>query len=245
VIPINEDLRRRAEALTRMWGGNWNDETHKGRNASCPIHGCCDAVSITPKAGIGLALICNGCRAGDRGDDSLLTAARMAGIDCGPGNGKRPAGHRLWPASSDSITGLRRAERRVLKYCASQTSTGEWFEVSQREIVKNCGGSKRDAIPFLERLADRDLIRIRSNGYAAKRRTQIEFRVDPVDLFKRLVDDVNDGSENGVTPSENGVTMERTLKMVSPPLENGVTMERPPVRIREGTSELALSNEGA
>jgi hypothetical protein len=92
VITINEDLRRRAEALTRMWGGSWNDKTHKGRNASCPINGCYDAVSITPSLRKGLLLICNGCRAGDKGDPSLITAARMSGIDCGPGNGRSHRG---------------------------------------------------------------------------------------------------------------------------------------------------------
>jgi hypothetical protein len=118
VIPINEDLRRRAEALTRMWGGNWNGKTHNGRYAACSICGCY-SVAITPKAGKGVLLICNEieCRAGkQQGDDRLITAARMDGIDCGPGNGKRPGGHRLLPASSDSITGLKRAERRILKY---------------------------------------------------------------------------------------------------------------------------------
>lgn len=233
---INEDLRRRAEALTRMWGGVWDDKKQHGRKANCPINGCCDSLSITPKAGIGLALICNGCRAGDRGDDSLLTAARMAGIDCGPGNGKRAAGHRLWPAPSDSITGLKRAERRVLKFIAAQTSTEEWFEVSKRTIASACRVSERDWVMYLGRLADRSLIRIRSNEYAAKRRTQIAFLVEPVDLCIRLIDAVNIAPENEPTPPENEPTMERLQKMNPPPLENEPTMERLDVRIRSNTS---------
>jgi hypothetical protein len=243
VIPINEDLRRRAEALTRAWHGDWNDETHRGRNAGCPMCGIC-AVSVTPKSGKGILLICNDCHAGDRGDDRLITAARMAGIDCSPGYGRKSSsGGRIWPATSDSITGLKKAERRVLKFVAAQTSTGEWFEVSQREIKAACRVSTRDSVPFLERLAERGLLRIRSNNYAAKRRTQIAFLVDPIDLSKRLVesenettterlvDAVNSALENEVTPSENEVTMECALKMKSPPWENEVTVERPDVRI--------------
>jgi hypothetical protein len=131
---------------------------------------------------------------------------------------------------------MKPAERRVLKFIAGKTSTGEWLAISQREIAKNCGGSKRDSIPFLERLAARGLIRIRSNNYACKRRTQIAFRVDPMDLSRRLVISVSDDEGNGVTPSENGVTMEHAEKMVSPPLQNGVTMERLHVRIRESSA---------
>jgi hypothetical protein len=212
----NTDLRQRAEALTRQWGGNWNEATHKGRDAVCQICGCY-SVAITPKAGKGVLLICNEieCRAGkERGDDRLITAARMDGFDCGPGNGSKSHWRGIHPAPSEALVGMKPAERRVLKYCASQTSTGEPFEVTQREIAKNCGGSKRDAIPYLERLKARGLIRIRSNKYAAKRPTQIAFLFDPVDLSRRLVD-----------PPENGVT----------PSENGVTMERPLVRIREST----------
>jgi hypothetical protein len=92
-------------------------------------------------------------------------------------------------------------------------------------------------IPLLKRLADRGLLRIRSNKYACKRRTQIAFLVDPADLSKRLVDNPNVARKNGITPSENGITMERAAKMVSPPSQNGITMEQPLVRIREGTSE--------
>jgi len=234
-VAINEDLRRRAETLTRLWDGIWDHEKQHGRKATCPINGCGEALSITPKAGIGLALICNGCRAGDRGDDSLLTAARMEGIDCGPGNGKRPEGHRVWPAPSDSITGLKRAERRVLKYAAAQTSTGAWFDLPRRTTVAACHISDRDFIKLLERLEARGLIRVRSNEYALKRPTRIEFKVDPVDLARRLFDGVNIAPENGTTPSENGTAMERTSKMVPPPLENGTTMERLPLRIRDNT----------
>jgi hypothetical protein len=236
VIPINEDLRRRAEALTRMWGGVWNEATHKGRNAACPINGCGDAVSITPKAGKGILLVCNGngCRAGlAYGDDSLITAARMAGIDCGPGNGRKPSGHRLWPASSDSITGLKRAERRVLKFVAAQTSTEDWFEVSKRTIASACRVSERDSVMYLGRLAARGLIRIRSNNYACKRCTQISFLVEPVDLCRRLVDAVNSVPENEPTPSENEPTMQHLQKMNPPPCQNEPTMKHPHVRIRE------------
>jgi hypothetical protein len=228
--PHNE-AGQRARALTLAWGGEWNEETHRGRKATCPECGVFD-VSITPKAGKGVLLICNACHAGARGDSSLVLAATLAGFECGPGNGTKPNRYRLYPAKAEALAGMKRAERRVLKYCASQTATGEWFEVSQREIAKNCGGSKRDAIPYLERLKARGLIRIKSNGYAAKRRTQIAFLVEPVDLSRRLID----SPENGVTPLENGVTMERAEKMVSPLTQNGVTMERPLVRIRESSA---------
>jgi hypothetical protein len=129
---------------------------------------------------------------------------------------------------------MKRAERRVLKYCVGQTATGEWFEISQREIVPACRISCRDMIPLLERLKARGLLRLKSNNYAAKRRTQIAFLVEPVDLSRRLIDP----PENGITPSENGITMERDEEMVSPPIENGITMERPLVRIRENTCSI-------
>jgi hypothetical protein len=187
------------------------------------------------KGGKGVLLICNECRAGDRGDDSLITAARMAGFDCGPGNGKKSKGHRLFPAPSDALVGMKRAERRVLKYCASQTSTGEWLGLSRRTTVPACRISDRDFIPLLERLKARGLIQIKSNKYAAKRPTEIAFLVDPADLSRRLVDDANTARKNGTTPSENGTTMERTLKMVPPPSENGTTMEQLLVRIRESS----------
>jgi hypothetical protein len=127
---------------------------------------------------------------------------------------------------------MKPAEKRVLKFIASLTAAETWFYVSQREIVPACRVSCRDMIPLLKRLAARGLIRIKSNKYACKRRTQIEFRVDRGDLCRRLVDGLNIAPENGITPSENGITMERTLKMVSPPVKNGITMERPLVRIR-------------
>jgi hypothetical protein len=230
---FTEDVRRRAETITRAWGGDWDNEKSRGRNAACQICGCC-AVAVTPGRK-GVLLVCNEgtCRAGlGHGDDRLITAARMDGFDCGPGNGRRPAGHKLLPASSDSITGLKRAERRVLKFAAAQTSTGAPFDLARRQVVPACRISDRDFIPLLERLKARGLIRIRSNKYAAKRPTQIAFLVDPVDLSRRLIDP----PENGTTPSENGTTVERTSKMVPPPLENGTTMERPDVRTREYTS---------
>jgi hypothetical protein len=144
-----------------------------------------------------------------------------------------PHRHRLYPAKAEALNGMKRAERRVLKFIASQTATGEWFEISRREIVAACHISDRDALPLLERLKERGLIRIKSNNYAAKRRTQIAFLVEPVDLVRKLFD----AEKNGTTPSQNGTTMERTQKMVPPPIENGTTMERPLVRIRESKSE--------
>jgi DNA-binding MarR family transcriptional regulator len=233
---INEDVRQRGRTLTLAWGGEWNEETHKGRKSACPECGVFD-VSITPKAGKGVLLICNACSAGARGNNRLVLAAARSGFECGAGNGTKPHRHMLYPAKDEALTGMKRAERRVLKYCASQTSTGEWFELSRREIVAACHISDRDAIPVLKRLEARGLIRVKSNKYACKRRTQIAFRVDPVDLVRRLVDVVKDAQENGTTPSENGTTIERDEKMVPPTPENGTTMERPYVRIREGTSE--------
>jgi hypothetical protein len=231
---INEDVRQRARALTLAWEGEWNEETHKGRKAICPECGVLD-LSITPKTRV--LLICNACHAGGGGDNSLVIAAKRAGFECGAGNGTKPARHRLYPANAEAITGMKRAETRVLKYCASQTSTGEWFEISQREIVPACRMSCRDMIPLLKRLAARGLLRVKSNKYACKRRTQIAFLLDPANLFRRLVISVNNGEKNGITLSENGITMERDQKMVSPPAQNGITMERPDVRMRESKSE--------
>jgi hypothetical protein len=249
VTTPNDGVGQRARALTLAWGGEWNEDTHKGRSAVCPECGVYE-IAITPKPGKGVLLICNACGAGGRGDNRLVIAAARAGFECGAGNVKTGR-HRLWPASAEALAGMKRAERRVLKYCASQTSTGGWFELSRRTIVASCRISDRDAIPLLKRLADRGLLRIKSNNYAAKRRTQIAFRVDAVDLFRRL--DAENGvtmerdetpSENGTTPSENGTTMEHDQKMVPPPLENGTTRERPFVRIRGGNPEKGAATIG-
>jgi hypothetical protein len=58
VTTRNEEPGTRARALTLAWGGEWNEETHKGRKAACPECGVFD-VSITPKASV--LLICNAC----------------------------------------------------------------------------------------------------------------------------------------------------------------------------------------
>jgi len=160
------------------------------------------AVSAKPK---GVVMCCNECSAGKlRGDNVLLDAAVKAGFECGPGPIKRRGVPKLFPASEAALAGLKKAERRVLAFCAKQTTTREWFESSRRSIVETCHVSARDVIPLLNRLAERVLIRIRSNNYKAKRRTQIAFVVDPVDLVKRLWT----ASENGTTPCQNGTTME-------------------------------------
>jgi hypothetical protein len=237
--PVTNEARQRAKTLTLAWQGIWNDATQKGRKAACPECGVFD-VSITPKADRVL-LICNACEAGKRGDNTLVVHAARDGVECGSGADAGP--HRLWPASSVALDGMKRAERRVLTFVAAQTVNGDWLEVSQREIAIACRTSKRDPIPLLQRLADRGLLRVRSNNYAAKRRTQVAFMVDPADLCRRLTgngvtmeqaadDDESSASENGVTPSENGVTLEHSEKMVSPPSQSGVTMERASVRIR-------------
>jgi hypothetical protein len=233
VTTAQHQAEPRARGLTAEWGGEWNDATGRARNAACPACGEY-AVSITPK-GSKLFLICNGCRAGAKGDNRLVDAARMAGYDCGPGNGRRYGG--LLPASAQAIVGLKKAERRVLKFVAAQTSTAAWFEVSQRKLVAECGGSKRDAIPILERLAERGLLRIMSNKHAAKRPTQVAFSVDPVDLCVRLAD--RQPAEEPESPS--GEMVSPPKKMVSPwinfqngvtPPENGVTMDRRPYVVR-------------
>jgi hypothetical protein len=195
--------KERAKALTLGQGGNWNEGKGTGRNAGCFVCGVYDmAVSAKPK---GVVMCCNACGAGKR-DGLLLEGAIKAGFECGPAPARRtrPDLSKLLPASEAALAGLKKAEKRVLAFCAGKTSTRDWVEVSQRAIVEACGGSKRDAIPLLGRLAERVLIRIRSNNYKAKRRTQVAFVVDPVDLVRRLWTP----SENGVTPCQNGVTME-------------------------------------
>jgi len=181
VSPVTNE---RAKALTLGQGGNWNERKGAGRNAGCFACGVYDmAVSAKPK---GVVMCCNACGAGKR-DSLLLEGAIKAGFECGPGPDRRqgrPAP--LMPASEASLAGLKPAERRVLAFCAQKAKARDWLEVSQREIVTECGGSKRDAIPLLNRLADRGLIRVRSNGYKAKRRTQIAFVVDPLDLGRRF-----------------------------------------------------------
>ena len=181
----------------------------------------------------GVVMCCNACGAGKR-DALLLEGAIKAGFECGPGpvQRRRPDLSKLLPASEAALAELKRAEKRVLAFCAKQTASREWFEVSQREIVAECGGSKRDAIPLLNRLAERGLIRVRSNAYKAKRRTQIAFVVDPADLVRRF----------GTAETPPPKMVSPRPKMVSPwngaekwchPLKNGVTMERRHVRIRE------------
>jgi hypothetical protein len=123
VTATHNEAGQRAQALTLAWRGEWNEETHKGRNATCPECGVFD-VSITPKNGRVL-LICNACKAGDRGDSSLVLAATLAGFECGAGNRTLPHRHRLYPAKVEALAGMKRAERRVLKFIASQTATGE------------------------------------------------------------------------------------------------------------------------
>jgi hypothetical protein len=143
-------------------------------------------MAVTPKPK-GVMMCCNSCGAGLR-DSYLLEAAIKTGLDCGPGPSHRRRGDfaKLPTASEGAIAGLKRAEKRVLAFCVKETMTRDWFPVSQRQIVAECGGSKRDAIPILDRLAERGLIRVRSNNYKAKRTTQIAFLVDPVDLVRRF-----------------------------------------------------------
>jgi hypothetical protein len=144
-------------------------------------------------------MCCNGCGAGKRkGASRLLDAAAAAGFERGPGPSHRRRGDfaKLPAASEASIAGLKRAERRVLAFCSTKTMTRDWVEVSRRSIVGTCNVSARDVIPLLNRLAERGLLRVRSNNYAAKRRTQIGFLVDPRDLVMRLWT----APENGTTP---------------------------------------------
>ncbi len=177
--------RERAKALTLARGGDWNDDRRTGRNAGCFVCGAyAMAVTAKPK---GVVMCCNECGAGKaRGDNALLDAAVVAGFERGRGPTRRRGNPSMLPKAPDaSLVGLKRAERRVLTFCAGQTATRQWFEISQRAIVAECGGSKRDAIPLLGRLAERGLIRVRSNNYTLRRRTQVAFLVDPVDLVGR------------------------------------------------------------
>lgn len=195
--------KERAKALTLGQGGNWNEGKGTGRNAGCFACGVY-AMSITAKPK-GVVMCCNDCGAGKlKGDNVLLDAAVKAGFECGPGPIKRRGVPKLFPASEAALAGLKKAEKRVLAFCAGKTATRDWFEASQRAIVEACGGSKRDAIPLLNRLAERGLIRVQSNRFKAKRRTKIGFLVDPVGLVQRLWT----ASENGVTRRQNGVTVE-------------------------------------
>jgi hypothetical protein len=186
---VPPETKARAKKLTLAWGGRWKEDKACGRNAFCPIPDCgCFEVAITPKRA-GVLMCCNGCGAGKRkGDSRLLDAAAAAGFECGPGvdRRRRPDLSKLQPASESALAGLKPAEKRVLAFCAKQTRTRDWVEVSQGEIVGTCSVSCRDAIPLLDRLAARGLIRVRSNEYKLKRRTQIGFLVDPADLVRRF-----------------------------------------------------------
>lgn len=180
---IAPDTKDHAKALTLARGGDWNAETNKGRNAGCFACGGYQ-MAVTPK-NKGVLLACNDCHAERTGE--LFEAAVAAGFECGPGSDRRRRGNAKLPAASDtSVAELKPAEKRVLAFCAKETSTRDWFEVSRRSIVGTCNVSARDAIPLLGRLAKRGLLRVRSNNYAAKRRTQIGFLVDPVDLVRRF-----------------------------------------------------------
>src|SRR5271157_6544316 len=153
---ISPLTRERAWTLTAGQGGSWNEEKGTGRGAVCFVCGVFDmAVTAKPK---GVVMCCNSCGAGKewQGDSRLLDAAVKAGFDCGPGPARR-RGMRggLGAAAESQLAGIKRAEKRVLAFCAKQTATRDWFEVSQRAIVKEGGGSKRDAIPLLNRLAER------------------------------------------------------------------------------------------
>jgi hypothetical protein len=177
--------KERAKTLTIAREGNWNEERAAGRSAKCFV---CDEpdMAVTPKPK-GVVMCCNACGAGRR-DNLLLEGAIKAGFDCGPGPSHRRRGDfaKLHPASEASLAGLKPAENRVLAFCAGKTSKRDYFEVPGRSIVGECHVSWRDMTPLLKRLADRGLLRVRSNDYAAKRPTQIAFLVDPVDLVKRL-----------------------------------------------------------
>jgi hypothetical protein len=233
----------RARSLTLAWNGDWNKDTQKGRNAACPVCGVF-AVSIPPKASKVL-LVCNECKAGKNRDNRLVIAAALAGIDCGSGGDKTSRG-KLWPAPDEAIAGLKKAEKRVLRFAVAQTSTGAWFGISKRTIAAACRVSERDAIPFLRRLADRGLIGIQSNNWANKHQTQVRFLVDPIDLGVRLVEvtmatpeDENVALKNEPTPSENEPTMDHGSKMNPPPLKNEPTMDHRHVRIRGVQAEAA------
>jgi hypothetical protein len=175
----------RAKTITIERDGSWNEERAAGRSAKCFV---CDEpdMAVTPKSK-GVMMCCNACGAGLR-DRLLLEAAIKAGLDCGPGPSHRRRGDfaKLHPASEAALAGLKPAEKRVLVFCAKETSKRDWFPVPGRSIVGECHVSWRDMTPLLNRLADRGLIRVRSNDYAAKRTTQIGFLVDPVDLVRRF-----------------------------------------------------------
>jgi hypothetical protein len=185
----------RAKTLTIKRDGSWNEERAAGRNAGCFACGSFD-MAVTPKPK-GVVMCCNACGAGRR-DNLLFEGAIKAGFECGPGPSHRRRGDfaKLLLASEAALARLKPAERRVLVFCATQTRTRDWVEVSRRSIVGTCNVSARDVIPLLNRLAERGLLRVRSNDYAAKRTTQIAFLVDPRDLVTRLWT----APENGTTP---------------------------------------------
>jgi hypothetical protein len=180
VAPLTKE---NAKKLTLARYGTWDGET-KGRNASCFVCGSCQmSVTAKPKA---VVMCCNDPHCGSRGKP-LFKAALAAGFDLTPGpDRRRRPDLSLHPASESAIAGLKKAEKRVLAFCAGKTMTRDWVEVSQGEIVGTCSVSCRDAIPLLDRLSARGLIRVRSNEYKLKRRTQIGFLVDPVDLVRRF-----------------------------------------------------------
>ena len=164
------------------------------------------------------------CRAGDKGDDSLVKSAGKAGFDCGYG-GTKPNKYALHSASKQALAGLKRAEKRVLTYVAGLPLVKTvGLRLSRRAIVVTCHITERDVPLNLKRLAARGLLRIRANNYAAKRRTQVAFLVDRADLSERLGNADNSPSENDTTPSEN--SRKRAQKVTPPPLKNDTTMER-------------------
>lgn len=190
VAPLTKE---NAKKLTLARHGTWDGET-KGRNASCFVCGSCQmSVTAKPKA---VVMCCNDPHCGSRGKP-LFKAALAAGFDFTPGpDRRRRPDLSLHPASESALAGLKKAEKRVLAFCAGKTMTRDWLPVSRRSIVGTCNVSARDVIPLLNRLAERGLLRVRSNDYAAKRTTQIAFLVDPRDLVTRLWT----APENGTTP---------------------------------------------
>jgi hypothetical protein len=180
---VSSDTKERAKDITAARGGEWNDEKGAGRKLKCFV---CDELDMAVTAKTkGVLMCCNSCGAGMR-DKVLFEAAIAAGFDCGPGPARRRPDLKLRPASDDMLYGLKPAARRVLAFCAAKTSTRDWVEVSQAEVVPTCHISCRGFTLNLRRLAERGLIRVRSNNYAVKRRTQIGFLVDPVDLAGRI-----------------------------------------------------------
>jgi hypothetical protein len=180
VAPLTKE---NAKKLTLARFGDWNEETGKGRNAGCFACGTYQ-MAVTPGRK-GVLLACNECHAEKRGR-LLFDAARAEGFElgAGPDRRRRRGDLSLHPASESALAGLKKAEKRVLAFCAGKTMTRDYFEVPGRSIVGACRVSWRDVIPLLNRLAERGLIRVRSNNYAAKRPTQVAFLVDPVDLVK-------------------------------------------------------------